>query len=36
MADLGCHDRLRAGGERRVAHGEGLVVVEVARLLLGR
>ena len=36
VADLGRHHRLRAGRERRVAHGDRLVVGEVARLLVGR
>ena len=35
VADLGGDDRLRARRQRRVAHGERLVVGEVARLLLG-
>ena len=34
MADLGGDHRLRAGRQRRIAHGERLVVGEVARLLL--
>ena len=36
MADLGAHDCLRAGRQRRVAHHAPLVVVDVARLLVGR
>ena len=35
VADLGGDHRLGAGRQRRVAHGAALVVVEVARLLLG-
>ena len=35
VSDLGGDDRLSAGRERGVAHCELLVVVEVARLLLG-
>ena len=34
VADLGGDHRLGAGRERRVADGERLVVLEVARLLL--
>ncbi|COV88824.1 Uncharacterised protein [Mycobacterium tuberculosis] len=36
MADLGAHHRLSAGRQRRVAHHAPFVVVDVARLLLGR
>ena len=34
VPDLGCHDRLGAGGQRGVSHGEWLVVGEVPRLLV--
>ena len=35
VADLGCHDRLHHGRQRRVAGGDGVVVLEVSALLVG-